>query len=61
VDGKKIGSIRADQYNATSRRTDGFRFPFPSSIRDGQEHEIAVVVAGTNEHLPGSPMRRVLR
>jgi hypothetical protein len=61
VDGKKIGSVRADQYNATSRRTDGFRFPFPSSVRDGREHEIAVVVAGTNEHLPGSPMRRVLR
>ena len=61
VDGKKIGSVRADQYNATSHRTDGFRFSFPSSARDGREHEISVVVAGTSENIPGSPLRRTLR
>lgn len=60
VDGKRVGTVRADQYNAVSHRTDGFRFTFPSTVRDGREHEIAVVVAGTDSHLPGSPMRRVL-
>ena len=61
VDGKKVGSVRADQYNAVSRRTDGFRFAFPNKVRDGNEHEITIVVAGTDENIPGSPMRRVLR
>lgn len=61
VDGKPVGTVRADQYNAVSHRTDGFRFVYPTAIRDGREHEIAVVVVGTNLHLPGSPIRRVLR
>ncbi len=61
VDGKKIGTVHADQYNAVSHRTDGFRFHFPSTVRDGREHEIAIVVVGTEIHIPGSPLRRVLR
>ncbi len=61
VDGKKVGTLRADQYNTVSHRTDGFRFPFPANVRDSREHEISIVVAGTNENIPGSPMHRILR
>jgi phytanoyl-CoA hydroxylase len=63
LDGERVATHAADRYRADLESAGlgggrhAFEIELPAAFQDGEEHEIRVVVAGTQSDLAGSPRR----